>query len=136
MAVFMASGGAACALILANETAPTLPEPWQTLLNYGVIGVVLGLLIFGRLALGRELTAANLRIQDAVDRADTAEKKRDELNDKVSDKIIPLLTEATRVLTEVGRALQLSPTSSHTAEQQQLVEMLASIQSSLKAIKP
>lgn len=76
------------------------PDPWVTVLQWGPAGVVLILLASGQLRFGREIKTAEERFQQ--ERADRikAENDRDLVNSKAANEFIPLLTEATHLLSE------------------------------------
>lgn len=121
--------------IFAAAGDPGIPEPWNYILNYGILGALLLMIATGKFFVTRrELDAAAALAKSAKEEAAEASRKRDELNEKMADRIIPLLTDSTRVLTEVGRALQLTPTATKTATEKQLVEMVASLQDAIKEL--
>lgn len=75
-------------------------DPWVTVLQWGPAGVVLVLLASGQLRFGREIKNCEVLYQQ--ERADRikAENDRDSVNSKAANEFIPLLTEATHLLSD------------------------------------
>lgn len=125
-------------VLAAAEEATKASDPLTYLFQIGgPIGVFLVLVATGKFFVTRrELDAANKRADDAVARADIEQAKREALNEKMTDRIIPLLTDSTRVLTEVGRALQISPApaTASSSTQQQLMDMMRTLELQIKEL--
>lgn len=85
---------------LGQTSNVSSPDPWVTVLQWGPAGVVLILLASGQLRFGREIkTAETLYTQEREARI-KAETDRDIVNSKAANEFIPLLTEATRLLSD------------------------------------
>lgn len=78
----------------------TPSDPWVLVLQWGPAGTVLVLLASGQLRFGREMKAAEERLKDERDARIKAENDRDLVNTKAASDFIPLLTEATHLLSD------------------------------------
>lgn len=73
---------------------PGLPEPWNYVLNYGLLAVFFGLVVTGRfVVLRREYDEMRAQRDQAVN-------EKNELRAKVDDQVTPLLSNAVRVLAD------------------------------------
>lgn len=75
-------------------------DPWVTVLQWGPAGVVLILLASGQLRFGREIKTAEERYTLEREARIKAEADRDLVNSKAANEFIPLLTEATHLLSD------------------------------------
>lgn len=102
---------------------------WGYVLNYGILGVMFVLVVSGKFVVTRrELDRESKLLEAETKRADDAIASKDANNEKINDKIIPLMTEVVRILTEVGRVLQLSNSPTTETEKRLSEQMQALIQ--------
>lgn len=75
-------------------------DPWVTILQWGPAGVVLVLLASGQLRFGREIKSSEELYKEEKAARVKAEQERDTVNAKAASEFIPLLTQATNLLSD------------------------------------
>lgn len=90
---------------LAAGSTPS--DPLSALLQYGVLGIVVVLLIlYTRGSITREREKADQAVQRERERADQAEEKVDKLNDYIRDEMLPKQIESSMLHKQVAEVLE------------------------------
>lgn len=86
--------------VYAAAGDPGIPEPWNYVLNYGLVAIVLFMVVTRRFLVPTwSLDACEARVIAAVAERDAERRARNELEQVVRDKYVPAL-EASRSLQE------------------------------------
>ncbi len=83
----------------AAGAAEAIADPLGVLVNGGILGIIVVLLLTGKLAPGREL-------ERMEDRAEKAEAEVVRLRERTEERIIPALIDVTRIMAQVARRLE------------------------------
>lgn len=93
--------------LLGTGTSGGLPEPWNFLVNYGILGLLVIALGTGKfIVLRRELDTANTTADNLRIERDAERKSYAELEQLVRDKYVPALEAAKTTQEETLKFLQ------------------------------
>lgn len=97
--------------VLLGAASPGLPEPWNFLVNYGILGLLVIALGTGKfIVLRRELDASNAIVADMRVERDKERAAYTDLEHLVRDKYVPALEAAKTTQEETLKFLQKATT--------------------------